>query len=510
MADTLAYLYQLADIGYQDLSSLKFKVAVVDDDDANLSGSQISSLESSGKTMFAYLSIGEAEDYRDYWTSSWNNNPPSFLLGENPDWPGNYNVKFWDTAWQKIIIDRAVELAREGYSGICMDVVDCYAVDSVLNAYNGPTSARDEMMTFVGRISDATKAINPDFKIIQNNALDLLVSNPDDPGSAPNTGYLAKIDGVNAETTFYMENNALASWSAWNNAYLDHAVNNGKAVFAIDYPTAESTQQQFIDKAIAEGFIPFVSNENLDTLDSTNYQVMDKLPPNAFAWLEEDASTPPPPPPPPLPEPDPAPAPEPVNEIVGTGSGDTINGEAIIDEIFGRNGNDTIHGNGGNDYIQGDSGTDKVYGDDGNDELFGNDGSDFVSGGNGDDYMEGNAGADRLEGGAGNDVLWGNESGDTLIGGAGNDDLYGNSGHDKFYFGQGAGQDVINDFDNPGNTAGDVIQISSSIYGTKAQILSHIGTEDGNAVVYLDGDSYIMLYGVSANDLTASDFQIFA
>src|ERR1035441_4370636 len=42
-----------------------------------------------GRRLIAYLSIGEAEDYRAYWQSSWNTNAPAFLLGENPEWKGN-------------------------------------------------------------------------------------------------------------------------------------------------------------------------------------------------------------------------------------------------------------------------------------------------------------------------------------------------------------------------------------------------------------------------------------
>ena len=46
-----------------------------------------------GRKVIAYLSIGEAEDYRAYWKSAWRTNPPTFLLGENPEWKGNYRVK---------------------------------------------------------------------------------------------------------------------------------------------------------------------------------------------------------------------------------------------------------------------------------------------------------------------------------------------------------------------------------------------------------------------------------
>ncbi len=43
------------------------------------------------RLIIAYMSIGEAEDYRYYWQQSWSSTPPSWLHGENPDWPGPYS-----------------------------------------------------------------------------------------------------------------------------------------------------------------------------------------------------------------------------------------------------------------------------------------------------------------------------------------------------------------------------------------------------------------------------------
>ena len=42
------------------------------------------------RLVISYMSIGEGEDYRYYWQSSYNTNPPEWLSGPNPDWPGNY------------------------------------------------------------------------------------------------------------------------------------------------------------------------------------------------------------------------------------------------------------------------------------------------------------------------------------------------------------------------------------------------------------------------------------
>lgn len=57
------------------------------------------------RLVIAYMSIGEAEDYRWYWNADWGKNPPVWLEKENPNWKGNYEVRYWNKEWQSIICD---------------------------------------------------------------------------------------------------------------------------------------------------------------------------------------------------------------------------------------------------------------------------------------------------------------------------------------------------------------------------------------------------------------------
>ncbi len=84
------------------------------------------------RLVIAYMSIGEAEDYRPYWKSEWTETPPAWLLDENPDWPGNYTVRFWYPQWQSIIVDSTEsylkQIVRTGFDGVYLDKVDVYEV----------------------------------------------------------------------------------------------------------------------------------------------------------------------------------------------------------------------------------------------------------------------------------------------------------------------------------------------------------------------------------------------
>lgn len=85
---------------------------------------------SGSRLVIAYMSIGEAEDYRYYWDPGWTQDPPSWLAQENPDWPGNYKVRYWDADWQAIIFGSenayVDKILNAGFDGVYLDIVDAF------------------------------------------------------------------------------------------------------------------------------------------------------------------------------------------------------------------------------------------------------------------------------------------------------------------------------------------------------------------------------------------------
>ncbi|MFD2433635.1 endo alpha-1,4 polygalactosaminidase [Mesonia maritima] len=80
--------------------------------------------------VIAYLSIGEAEDYRYYWKESWNRDFPDFIEAENPEWEGNFKVKYWEEEWQEIIYGNEEaylsKIMNAGFQGVYLDIIDAY------------------------------------------------------------------------------------------------------------------------------------------------------------------------------------------------------------------------------------------------------------------------------------------------------------------------------------------------------------------------------------------------
>jgi hypothetical protein len=114
LAPVASFHYQLQNLDVAAVSSSPFPLLVTDDSlDGSAAGeltpAEVTSLRSGGRTVLAYLSIGEAETYRFYWDSSWidegNDDPdrPPWLGPVNPQFPDNIKVRFWDPAWQAIV-----------------------------------------------------------------------------------------------------------------------------------------------------------------------------------------------------------------------------------------------------------------------------------------------------------------------------------------------------------------------------------------------------------------------
>jgi cysteinyl-tRNA synthetase len=82
------------------------------------------------RQIICYMSIGEAENYMYYWQANWKN-CTGFIDSLNPNWPGNYKVKYWTPEWKNIIYGNnnslTYKLINAGCDGVYLDIVDAYS-----------------------------------------------------------------------------------------------------------------------------------------------------------------------------------------------------------------------------------------------------------------------------------------------------------------------------------------------------------------------------------------------
>jgi len=47
-------------------------------------------------------------------------------LGENPEWPGNFKVRYWEEGWREVVYGYLGRVMEAGFDGAYLDVVDAF------------------------------------------------------------------------------------------------------------------------------------------------------------------------------------------------------------------------------------------------------------------------------------------------------------------------------------------------------------------------------------------------
>jgi cysteinyl-tRNA synthetase len=119
------------------IQDTNYDVVLIDlffNDGSPLSSADVDSLKTKknggSRLVICYMSIGEAENYRYYWQPGWFPGNPPWLGAQNPGWPGNYKVRYWDPAWQAIIYGNDSSYLKKimdaGFDGVYLDIIDAF------------------------------------------------------------------------------------------------------------------------------------------------------------------------------------------------------------------------------------------------------------------------------------------------------------------------------------------------------------------------------------------------
>lgn len=229
-----------------------------------------------GRKVIAYLSIGEAEDYRSYWRKTWdadkNGKPdadaPDWLLAENPDWEGNYRVRYWDKEWQRIILRETDKIRKSGFDGVYLDIVDAFEgfeydpakddwIDNRINQETG-RSYRSDMVRWVSRLASRTRAKKRGFLIVPQNGPQLLAK----------ARYRKTISAIGVEDLFTDGNRRQQRGElAYRLGFLKK-LKRSKPVFVIEYGTKRIARQVSVDGASSHGYPLLLTNRELSKLGS--------------------------------------------------------------------------------------------------------------------------------------------------------------------------------------------------------------------------------------------------
>ncbi len=240
------------------------------------------------RIVIAYINIGQAENWRFYWTSSWSRptqndaGNPDFMITIDPDgWSGNYPVAYWDPRWKNILLynkDSMIQSAlADGFDGIYMDWVEGYRDKHIkAAASDAGKNPSTEMIKLISEIRTFAKKENPKFFIIAQNAAGLAVGHPE---------YFNLLDGF-AQEQVYWDGDADTSWNdssacdkrvpttgsfsrTYYEAQLKMYQDVGIPVFNCEYACERAHVTEAYTLSHNKGFIPYVTRRPLSQLTTT-------------------------------------------------------------------------------------------------------------------------------------------------------------------------------------------------------------------------------------------------
>lgn len=228
-----------------------------------------------GRKLLAYLSIGEAESYRAYWRREWDAGrdgrpdarAPAWLAAENPEWKGNYRVKYWDAQWQALALEALDAAVSQGFDGAYLDLVDAFEtfeydaarkdwVDDRENPETGRTY-RQDMHAWVSKIAERARRAKPGFLVIPQNGSQLLAR----------AGYAELVDGIGVEDLFTDGNRTQPREHVdFVLGFLKRLREVGKPVLVIEYGVQPKARRLSAAGAKENGFVALLTDRELKTL----------------------------------------------------------------------------------------------------------------------------------------------------------------------------------------------------------------------------------------------------
>jgi cysteinyl-tRNA synthetase len=255
------WIYQLS--GYENdtldaVAAAPHQAAVIDlardGGDDYFTAEEITALRASGKTVYAYFTMGSIETYRPEYPAVADTD---LVLNHWPDWPEEYFVKYWDQRWWDLVMQPRLDQAMTaGYDGVYLDVPNAY---EEIDLERVPGETRE---TLAQRMSELVIRADE----YARDDLQILVQNSPELREFP--GYVDAIDGIGIEELYFLatDETCTEDWCAENLDNTRAIRDAGKIILAVDY----ASEPEHIAEACAhyaeERFAGAVAGVDLDAI----------------------------------------------------------------------------------------------------------------------------------------------------------------------------------------------------------------------------------------------------
>jgi hypothetical protein len=221
----------------------RYDLAITQPD--TLTAKELTQLKAQGTLVVAYLSIGEVEPDRPWYSDG--RVDQAWVLGQNENW-GSYYVDAGQPGWQKLMVALVGEYLQKGFDGVFLDTVD------TVDLFPATTPG---MIALV----QALRQSYPDALLVQNRGFAVM----DQTASVMDAVMFEDLSttyNFEAKSYGYADNSATAA----DLAKLKQRT--GLTILALDYVPPDNPGGAARAVAIAQGygFVPAVSVINLDDL----------------------------------------------------------------------------------------------------------------------------------------------------------------------------------------------------------------------------------------------------
>jgi cysteinyl-tRNA synthetase len=255
------WIYQLS--GYEDdrldaLAAAPHEAAVIDlardGGEGYFTADEVAALRDSGKTVYAYFSMGSIEIYRPEYDAV---AATDMVLNQWGDWPDEYFVTYWDPRWWELVMQpRLDQVAAAGFDGVYLDVPNAYEeIDLALVPGETRETLAQKMVDLVIAVDEY---VGDDLAVLPQNS----------PELREYPGYLDAIDGLGIEELFFLaaDEPCAEEWCAENLAHTRAIRDAGKLVLAVDYASEEANVTAACARYEEEGFAGAVADVDLDAI----------------------------------------------------------------------------------------------------------------------------------------------------------------------------------------------------------------------------------------------------
>ncbi|VEF11098.1 biofilm formation protein PelA [Pseudomonas fluorescens] len=235
----------------------QFDWAVVEP--GHMTPADVKTLRSLGSQPFAYLSVGEFDGNKAAIEKAGLNKALSSV--RNDAWDSQV-MDLTSEAWRTHLFSRAKDLQAQGYAGLFLDTLDSFQLV--------PQDAREAQRVGLVSLLRELHKRQPDLKLFFNRGFEVL---PELDGVAAAVAVESIHAGWDATTKRYRP--VSESDREWLETHLQPLRAKGIPLVAIDYlpPEQREDARKLAKRLRGEGFIPYISTPDLNTMGISSIEV---------------------------------------------------------------------------------------------------------------------------------------------------------------------------------------------------------------------------------------------